>query len=131
MKNKLLVKLKPFWIKYRKLLITWLIIIVGITLGLLFHVDKAVIAVIALAFGVFANAFAGLMGIIVLVPLIGPIIVKVLSLPFFWLMNAVGYYVSVLAIKKGYKQDVLSYRVVTVIFLIGFVLGFVIAKLIS
>ncbi|MDD5764836.1 MAG: hypothetical protein PHW79_01105 [Candidatus Marinimicrobia bacterium] len=131
MKNKLFAKLKPFWIKYRKLLITWLIIILGITLGLLFHVDKAVIAVIALAFGVFANAFAGLMGIIALVPLVGPIVVKVLSLPFFWLMNAVGYYISVAAIKKGYKQDVLSYRVITVIFLIGFVLGFVIAKLIS
>jgi len=131
MKNEFFVKLKSFWIKYRKLIITWLIIIAGVTLGLLFHVDKAVIAVIALAFGVFANAFAGVLGIIALVPLLGPIIVKVLSLPFFWLMNAVGYYISVVAIKKGYKQDVLSYRIVTIIFLVGFVLGFIIAKLIG
>jgi len=131
MKNEFSVKLKSFWIKYRKLIITWLIIITGVTLGLLFHVDKAVIAVIALAFGVFANAFAGVLGIIALVPLLGPIIVKVLSLPFFWLMNAVGYYISVVAIKKGYKQDVLSYRIVTIIFLVGFVLGFIIAKLIG
>ncbi|PIS29354.1 MAG: hypothetical protein COT43_03985 [Candidatus Marinimicrobia bacterium CG08_land_8_20_14_0_20_45_22] len=131
MNNDFFAKLKLFWIKNRKLIITWLIIISGITLGLLFHVDKAVITVIALAFGVFSNAFAGLLGIIGLVPLLGPIIVKVLSLPFFWLMNAVGYYVSAMAIKKGYKQDVLSYRIVTVIFLIGFVLGFIIAKLIG
>lgn len=94
------------------------------------HIDKGVIAVFVVVFGVIANAFTGLVTLISTIPIIGPILAKVLSMPIIWILNAIGYYVSVLAIKKGYKKEVLNHRVITLVFLIGFMVGFVIARLI-
>ncbi|MBN2600646.1 MAG: hypothetical protein JXR87_01490 [Candidatus Marinimicrobia bacterium] len=113
----------------RRIIITWLIIIIAIALGLVLNIDKEIITVAVVIFGIIANAFTGLAGIVAMVPFIGPLIIKVLSLPVFWLLNAMGYYISVIAIKKGYGRDVVSYRMVTVIFLVGFAVGFIIAKL--
>lgn len=101
----------------------------AVALGLYLHIDKGIITVAVVIFGIIANAFAGVAGLITMIPVVGPLIVKVLSLPVFWLLNAMGYYVSVIAIKKGYGRDVVSYRMVTVIFLVGFAVGFIIAKL--
>ena len=70
------------------------------------------------------------LGIIGLVPIIGPLIVKVLSLSIIWLLNAVGYLVSFTAIKRGYSKDVLTYRGLTVALLVGIVIGYVIGSLV-
>jgi len=53
-----------------------------------------------------------------LIPILGPVIVKVLSIGFIWLLNALGYVVSYVAIKRGYSQDVLTYRGLTVALII-------------
>ena len=82
-----------------------------------------------LAVGLISNAFAWLLGIVALVPVIGPVIVKVLSIGFIWLLNAVGYLVSYIAIRRGYSKDVLTYRGLTVAVIIGIVIGFVLGKL--
>ncbi|HGY56452.1 MAG TPA: hypothetical protein ENK44_12150, partial [Caldithrix abyssi] len=76
------------------------------------------------------QAFVGLLNIIGLVPIIGPIIAKVLALPFFWLINALGYFVSILAIKRGYTKEVVNYRILTVVLLVGIVIGFILGKII-
>ena len=94
------------------------------------HVNTAVIAGSVVVVGLVTNAFAWLLGIIALVPLIGPLIVKILSIGFVWLLNAVGYLVSYIAIKRGYSKDVLTYRGLTVAVIIGVVIGFVLGKLI-
>jgi hypothetical protein len=93
------------------------------------HVDTTVIAGSVVVVGLITNAFAWLLGIIALVPLIGPLVVKVLSIGFIWLLNAVGYLVSFVAIKRGYSRDVLTYRGVTVALIIGIIIGFVLGKL--
>jgi len=94
------------------------------------RVNVSVIAGSVVVFGLITNAFAWLLGIIALVPVIGPLIVKVLSIGFIWLLNAVGYLVSFIAIKRGYSKDVLTYRGLTVAVIIGIVVGFVLGKLI-
>lgn len=94
------------------------------------HVNTSVIAGSVVVVGLVSNAFAWLLGIIALVPLIGPLIVKILSIGFVWLLNAVGYLVSYIAIKRGYSKDVLTYRGLTVAVIIGIVIGFVLGKLI-
>ncbi|MBU4446104.1 hypothetical protein KJ656_13670 [bacterium] len=119
-----------FLYRNRRFITTWTIIILAVVLGLYLKIDKEIIAVSVVIFGIIAHAFAGLAGFIALIPFIGPLIIRVLSLPIFWLLNALGYYVSVIAIKKGYGRDVVSYRMITVIFLLGFAVGFIIAKLI-
>ncbi len=107
----------------------WLVMGGLVWLGLYLNVDRSVIAGSVLAVGLISNAFAWLLGIVALVPIIGPAIVKVLSIGFIWLLNAVGYLVSYIAIRRGYSKDVLTYRGLTVAIIIGIVIGFVLGKL--
>lgn len=93
------------------------------------NVDQSVVAGSVVAIGLISNAFAWLLGLIALVPVIGPIIVKVLSVGLIWLLNALGYLVSYIAIRRGYSRDVLTYRGLTVALIIGIVIGFVVGKL--
>lgn len=102
-----------------------------VALGLHYDVDRSVIAGSVVVVGLISNAFAWLLGIVALVPIIGPFIVKVLSIGFVWLLNAVGYLVSYIAIRRGYSKDVLTYRGLTVALIIGIVIGFVLGKLIG
>jgi hypothetical protein len=83
-----------------------------------------------LVIGLISNAFAWMLGLIALVPIIGPLIAKVLTVGFVWLINAVGYLISYIAIKRGYTKDVLTYRGLTIAVIIGIVIGFVLGKLI-
>jgi len=112
-----------------KLLITWTIIIIAVIVGIHFRVDKGIIVVLVMIFGLFAEAFSGLIALLATVPVVGPIVAKLLTLPIFWIFNTLGYFVSLVAIKKGYKKEVINYRFVTMVFLTGFAVGFIIAKL--
>lgn len=120
----------PWWRNWKVMLPLWLGIAVLVGLGLHFNVDRGVIAGSVVAIGLISNAFAWLLGVIALVPVIGPVIVKVLSIGFIWLLNTVGYLVSYIAIRRGYSRDVLTYRGLTVAIIIGIVIGFVLGKLI-
>ncbi len=85
---------------------------------------KAVTAGVLL-FGTASHVFAWVIGIIGMVPFVGPLVVKILSLSFIWLLNAIGYLVSFVAIKRGYSKDVLTYRGVTIALIVGIVIGYV------
>ncbi len=94
------------------------------------HVNTGVIAGSVVVVGLVSNAFAWLLGLIALVPIIGPLLVKILSIGFIWLLNAIGYLVSFVAIKRGYSKDVLTYRGVTIALIIGIVIGYILGKLV-
>jgi hypothetical protein len=122
---------KTTWWKNWKIMVpVWLAIGGMIWLGLYFNVDHRVLAGGVVVIGVLSNAFAWLVGIIVLVPIIGPLIVKVLSIGFIWLLNAIGYLVALVAIRRGYSKDVLTYRGLTVALIIGIVIGYIIGHVI-
>jgi len=121
---------RPWWRNWKVMLPLWMAMGGLVWLGLYLDVDRSVIAGSVLAVGLISNAFAWLLGIIALVPVIGPLIVKVLSIGFIWLLNAVGYLVSYIAIHRGYSKDVLTYRGLTVAVIIGIVVGFVLGKLV-
>ncbi|MCA1977908.1 MAG: hypothetical protein LDL19_01595 [Thiobacillus sp.] len=122
---------RPSWWRNWKIMLPLWCAMGGLAwLGLRYNVDKSVIAGSLVAIGLISNAFAWLMGVIALVPIIGPIIVKVLSIGFIWLVNALGYLVSYIAIRRGYSKDVLTYRGLTVALIVGIVIGFVIGKLV-
>lgn len=107
----------------------WVLLLSLIWLGLHFELDAKVVAGGVILFGLLSSAFAWLLGVIGLVPVAGPLIVKVLAIPIIWLLNAVGYLVSFVAIRRGYSQDVLTYRGLTIALLIGIVIGYVLGKL--
>lgn len=108
----------------------WVIIIVFVEMGILLGWDKKVIGLVVALFGIITSAFTGMVAIIGLVPLVGPLVAKVLTIPIIWILNALGYFVSIIAIKKGFKKEVLDYRVLTVSLLTGVVIGYVLGKLI-
>jgi len=119
----------PWWKDWKVMVLLW-VVMLGLTWWAIEErVNVSVIAGSLVVVGLITNAFAWLLGIVALVPIIGPLIVKVLSIGFIWLLNAVGYLVSFIAIKRGYSKDVLTYRGLTVAVIIGIVIGFVIGKL--
>jgi hypothetical protein len=62
--------------------------------------------------------------------LIGPLIIKVVTIPGFFLLNALGTVVSGIAIKKGYTAKLAKGRVVTLGLMIGIIIGYIIGNLV-
>jgi hypothetical protein len=123
-------RIRKFLRNYRSALIAWCLIIALISVGVHYRIDKNIVAVAVLLVGILGRAFAALVAWIGLVPVVGPIIAHVLSLPFLWLLNGIGYLVSIVAIRRGYSKDVLNHRVITVTLLTGITIGYVLGKLI-
>jgi hypothetical protein len=119
---------KFHWKDWQFMLPIVLLMAILIYLAYDYHVDTKVIAGGVLVLGLISGVFSWLVGIIGLVPIIGPIIVKVLSIGFIWLLNAIGYVISYIAIKRGYSQDVLTYRGLTIALIVGIVIGYIIAQ---
>jgi hypothetical protein len=99
-------------------------------LGFYFNVDDRIIVGGALLFGLVSSLFAWIVGVLGLIPFIGPLIVKVLAIPLIWLLNAIGYLVALIAIKRGYSKDVLTYRGLTIALIAGIIIGFILGHLI-
>ena len=119
-----------WWKNWKVMMPVWLII-VGLTWWAIdSQVDAAVITGSVVVVGLVTNAFAWLLGLIALVPVIGPLIVTLLTTGFVLLLNAVGSIVSFVAIRRGYSKDVLTTKGLTVAVIIGVVIGFVLGKLI-
>lgn len=122
---------KPSWWRdWKVMLPVWALIVLLIWLGVHFDVDSRVIAGGIFVLGLLSNAFAWMLGIIAMVPVVGPVVAKVLSVGFIWLLNALGYLVSFIAIRRGYSKDVLTYRSLTLALLVGVVIGYVLGKLV-
>lgn len=120
----------PWWRNWKIMLPLSLAIGALAWLGLYLKLDARVVGGSVIVVGIVSNAFAWLVGMIALVPVVGPLIVKVLSIGVIWLLNAIGYLVAYIAIRRGYSKDVLTYRGLTIALIIGIVIGYVLGKLI-
>ncbi|MCK4576692.1 hypothetical protein KAU34_09815 [candidate division WOR-3 bacterium] len=122
-------RMKTFWVAYRKFILIWLIIalftIISITLGF----DKKIIALVVLLVGFLTQAFGGLVGMIGAIPTIGPMIVKIVTLPFFLLLNAFAYLFTFFALRMGLKRDIVRARIIVTAFLVGIVIGFILGRI--
>lgn len=123
-------RFQQFLYNYRNAILTWAVMVALIFLGIILHIDKALIGIVVLLVGLLGYAFAALVAWIAFIPLIGPLVAKLLALPFFWLLNGIGYLASIIAIKRGYSRDIVNYRVLTVVLLIGVTIGYILGKLI-
>ena len=88
------------------------------------------LGIITLLLGYITNVFVGLTTLVGLFPIIGPLIVKVFTIPFFWFLNGLGYFTSAYAIKTGYGRDIVGHRLITITLLTGIVLGYILGHLI-
>lgn len=115
---------------YRKQIFGWILSIITISGALYFGIDKKIILFATFAISIFTQIFVGLGALIGMIPFIGPLIIKVISIPVFWLLNAMGYVVSGVAIKKGYATELAKSRIVTLGLLIGIIIGYILGHLI-
>lgn len=99
-------------------------------------VDKilttAIVALLGIIMEAVVQVFSQVIFIIQSIPYIGPIITKVIVWPFFITINAVAYLVTLTLIRfnDGYKQ-VANARVITAVFLIGMLLGFILGRVVE
>ena len=121
---------QPFLNTYGRQTLIWSVITAVIAIALNMGIDKKVFVFLTVVIGVFTQAFAGLAALIATIPLIGPFIIKVLAIPFFWILNALGYFVGAIAIKKGYRSEFTKSRILTLALLIGIIIGYIIGHLI-
>ena len=122
--------MKGFFKQRWKHILVWVLILVIIIIALKMEVDGKIVVFATLILGFFTQIFAGVGVLIAMVPWVGPFIIKVFTIPFFWLLNAMGYFVSIIAIKKGYSKQLTRSRVLTVALLFGIIIGYVLGHII-
>ena len=122
--------MKDFFKQRWKHILAWALILVIIIIALKMEVDGKIVVFVTLILGFFTQIFAGFGALIAMVPWVGPFIIKVFTIPFFWLLNAMGYFVSIIAIKKGYSKQLTRSRVLTVALLFGIIIGYILGHII-
>ena len=121
---------KISFIKHYKFhLFLWVLIGVAVAVALQYGVDEKIVVFATLVLGIFTQVFAGFGALIAMIPIIGPLLIKLVTIPFFWMVNAIGNGVSIVAIKKGYTNELVKSRVLTIALLIGIVLGYIMGNL--
>ena len=119
-----------FFKNYKFHILLWILIGVSVVVALQYGVDEKIVVFTTLILGIFTQVFAGLGALIAMIPIIGPILIKIITIPFFWMINALGHGVSIVAIKKGYTNELVKSRVLTIALLIGIVVGYIMGNLI-
>ena len=126
-KNTLVSKLK--W----KILV-WIILVMALSLaffyGKQYGINQRIIILVTLALGTFTQIFSGITSLIALIPFFGPFILKVISIPIFYILNAMGWVVSAVAIKKGYVNELSKSRTITLALLVGIIIGYILGNII-
>ena len=117
-------------LSYRKKIVIWLIVGGLIFTASYYGIDKKLILFTAFIVSVFTEIFAGIGILVAAIPVIGPMIIKIVSIPIFWILNALGTLVSGIAIKKGYATELAKGRIMTLALLIGMIIGYIIGNLI-
>jgi len=117
-------------LSYRKKIVIWMIAGFLIFAASYYGIDKKLIVFTAFIIGVFTEIFAGIGILVAAIPVVGPMIIKIVSIPIFWILNALGTLVSGIAIKKGYATELAKGRIMTLALLIGMIIGYIIGNLI-
>ena len=115
---------------YYKKIIFWLLLTTAFIFSTNYGIDKKIIVFIAFVISVFTEVFVGLSALVATIPVVGPMIIKIVTIPVFWIFNAMGTLVSGLAIKKGYATELARGRVLTLALLVGTILGYIIGNLV-
>ena len=115
---------------YYKKIIFWILLTTAFICSTNYGIDKKIIVFIALVISVFTEVFVGLSALVATIPVVGPMIIKIVTIPVFWIFNAMGTLVSGLAIKKGYATELARGRVLTLALLVGTILGYIIGNLV-
>ena len=123
-------KIKSFFNSHGKQIAILITITIMVVVALKYEIDTKMVVFGTVLLGVFTQAFAGVATLIATLPLIGPLIVKIFTIPIFWILNSMGYFVGAVAVKKGYGSEFTKSRVLTLALLVGIILGYIIGHLV-
>lgn len=118
---------------------TWNIFLAILLIALFYYLFKysnidniliaALLALIGIGIEMFSHLFTYALTLIQSIPYIGPLIAKVITWPIFVTLNVVAYFVSLVVIRFKGIAMVKDARILTTIFLIGLLLGFILGRL--
>ena len=115
-------------------IVLWILLFTMIYLafsyGKQYGINERIIILATLVLGVFTQIFTGITSLIAIIPFFGPFILKVISIPIFYFLNALGWVVSAIAIKKGYVNELSRSRTVTFALLVGIIIGYILGNII-
>lgn len=115
-------------------IVLWILLFTMICLafsyGKQYGINERIIILATLVLGVFTQIFTGITSLIAIIPFFGPFILKVISIPIFYFLNALGWVVSAIAIKKGYVNELSRSRTVTFALLVGIIIGYILGNII-
>ena len=106
------------------------IVYLAFSYGKQYGINERIIILVTLILGVFTQIFTGITSLIAIIPFFGPFIIKVISIPIFYFLNALGWVVSAIAIKKGYVNELSKSRTVTFALLVGIIIGYILGNII-
>ena len=115
-------------------IVLWILLFTMICLafsyGKQYGINERIIILATLVLGVFTQIFTGITSLIAIIPFFGPFILKVVSIPIFYFLNALGWVVSAIPIKKGYVNELSKSRTVTFALLVGIIIGYILGNII-
>jgi len=98
-------------------------------------VDKilttAIVALLGIFMEVARQVFSQAIFILQSIPYIGPIVAKVIVWPFFITINGIAYLVTLTFIRIRGVKEVANAKLLTAVFLIGMLLGFILGRVIK
>ena len=110
---------------YRKKILLLIFISSIFSIAFYYGIDKKLIVFAAFILSVFTEVFVGFGVLIATIPVVGPMIIKLVTIPIFWVFNAMGTLISGIAIKKGYATEMARGRILTLALLIGITIGYI------
>ena len=124
-----------FFKKHYVSVVAWASVTVLVVISYLTGFDREITAglvlVIGLATQIFGNFFNYLMSLVGLIPVVGPMIVKVVTLPFFFIINALSFIVAFFGLRMGEAKTVASSRLMATTLLIGIIIGYIIGRMVG
>ena len=115
-------------------ILVWIILVMALSLaffyGQQYGINQRIIILVTLVLGTFTQIFSGITSLVALIPFFGPFILKVVSIPIFYILNAMGWVVSAVAIKKGYVNELSKSRTITLALLVGIIIGYILGNII-
>ncbi len=119
--------------RHRRFFLLWAILLLLVVLGYSLNVDHHLLAALAILWGlvtpIFTAAFTFLVGALGATPILGPVLVKVITLPIVLLIQGLAFIASLVGVKLGHGRKVFEARVAATILLIGMVVGYILGKL--
>ncbi|MEA2088155.1 MAG: hypothetical protein U9O91_08725 [Candidatus Caldatribacteriota bacterium] len=98
-------------------------------------VDKilstAIVALLGIFMEVARQVFSQALFIIQSIPYVGPIVAKVIVWPFFITINGIAYLVTLTFIRIRGVKEVTNAKLLTTVFLIGILLGFILGRVVK